>query len=87
MIVISVICISFNIFRTISVGRKLETLLDHPDEFPDFEFLSYWQTQFNSAIAITVFMAWVKVSVFSGLLIFRIREDGARVISFFYTFS
>ena len=44
-----------------AVGEKLETLLEEPEAFPDFEFLSYWQTQFNAAIAVTVFMAWVKV--------------------------
>ena len=43
------------------MADKLNALLDKPDEFPDFEFLSYWQTQLNDALAITSFMAWVKV--------------------------
>ena len=33
-----------------------------PDIFPDFEFLGYWQTQFNDIVAIAVFFAWIKVS-------------------------
>lgn len=61
VIIISIVCIAFNIYRTMAVSRKLDDLLSHPFMFPDFEFLSYWQVQFNSAIAITVFMAWVKV--------------------------
>ena len=61
VIIISIICICFNIYRTLAVSDKLNALLDEPDDYPDFEFLSYWQTQFNSAIAITVFLAWVKV--------------------------
>ncbi len=63
VIVISLICIVFNVYRSLAVTRKLNDLLDKPDEFADFEFLSYWQTQFNSAIAITVFLAWVKVRI------------------------
>lgn len=52
----------FNIYRTIEVNDKLDTLLDQPDEYVDFESLSYWQVVFNSALAIMVFFAWVKVS-------------------------
>ena len=63
VIIISIICIVFNIYRSIAVTDKLNELLDKPDDFADFEFLSFWQVQFNSAIAITVFLAWVKVSV------------------------
>ena len=39
----------------------LDALLEKPDEFADFDFLSFWQVQFNSAVAIAVFFAWVKV--------------------------
>ncbi|CAD5121175.1 DgyrCDS9711 [Dimorphilus gyrociliatus] len=61
VIIISLICVAFNIYRTIKVNKMLNDLLKKPEEYPDFEFLSYWQVQFNSAIAITVFFAWVKV--------------------------
>ena len=61
VIVISIVCVVFNVYRSISVTNKLETLLQDPNAFPDFEFLSYWQVQFNSAIAVAVFFAWVKV--------------------------
>ncbi len=39
----------------------LDELLSQPDKYVDFEFLSYWQVVFNSALAIMVFFAWVKV--------------------------
>ena len=44
------------------MNNKLDELLENPDDYPDFEFLSYWQVVFNSAVAIMVFFAWVKVS-------------------------
>jgi len=43
-------------------GDKLTKLLAEPDEFGDFEFLSYWSVQFNYIIAGAIFLAWIKVS-------------------------
>uniref|UniRef100_A0A1I8IZ99 EF-hand domain-containing protein n=1 Tax=Macrostomum lignano TaxID=282301 RepID=A0A1I8IZ99_9PLAT len=61
VIVIALVCAAFNIYRTISVGNKLTRLLEDETQYPDFDFLSFWQEQFNQAIAITVFFAWVKI--------------------------
>lgn len=61
VIIIACCCAVFNIYRTIEVNNKLDTLLDQPNEYVDFESLSYWQVVFNSALAIMVFFAWVKV--------------------------
>uniref|UniRef100_A0A1I8G2W2 Polycystin-2 n=1 Tax=Macrostomum lignano TaxID=282301 RepID=A0A1I8G2W2_9PLAT len=61
VIIISLVCAGFNVYRTIAVGNKLTELLKDESKFPDFDFLSYWQLQFNNAIAITVFFAWVKI--------------------------
>lgn len=44
-----------------AVQDKLASLLENPNSFQDFEFLSYWQVHYNEAIACTVFLAWVKV--------------------------
>jgi hypothetical protein len=41
----------------------LDDLLKKQDHFADFEFLSYWQTQFNNVVAFTVFLAWIKVKL------------------------
>lgn len=66
VIIISVVCVGFNVYRTIEVGDKLQALLENPGIFADFERLSYWETRFSNAIAITTFMAWIKVcSIFS----------------------
>ena len=54
-------CIGFNLFRTISVAKLLDTLLLNPTKYADFEFLSYCQVLFNSTLAIMVFFAWVKI--------------------------
>ncbi|PAA70221.1 hypothetical protein BOX15_Mlig009158g1 [Macrostomum lignano] len=61
VIVISLVCACFNVYRTIAVGKKLTSLLQDENKYPDFDFLSYWQQQFNHGIAITVFFAWVKI--------------------------
>ncbi|ELT90189.1 hypothetical protein CAPTEDRAFT_169289 [Capitella teleta] len=61
VLMIAVCCIGFNVYRTVAVADMLDTLLDSPNEYADFEFLSYWQVVFNSALAIMVFFAWIKV--------------------------
>lgn len=61
VILIGLCCIAFDVYRTISVNKILDSLLENPDSYPDFTFLSYWQMTFNSALAIMVFFCWVKV--------------------------
>lgn len=59
---IAIVCVAFNLYRLIKVNSLLKELLDKPDQYADFEFLSYGQTQFDNAIAIAVFFAWIKVN-------------------------
>ena len=40
----------------------LDELLKNPEDYADFEYLAYWQSQFNNQIAVAVFFAWIKVS-------------------------
>jgi hypothetical protein len=61
VIIISVVCVAFNVYRTVEVGDKLKSLLENNNQFADFESLSYWETRFSNAIAIATFMAWIKV--------------------------
>jgi len=61
VISIAIVCVAFNIYRTLKVDELLTDLLDKPDQYADFEFLSYGQTQFDNAIAIAVFLAWIKI--------------------------
>ncbi|XP_045214865.1 polycystic kidney disease 2-like 1 protein isoform X3 [Mercenaria mercenaria] len=61
VIVIALVCVAFNVYRTLKVDELLQELLDKPDQYADFEFLSYGQTQFDNAIAIAVFLAWIKI--------------------------
>lgn len=51
----------FDVYRTVTVDKKLKELTNKPDQFQDFDFISLWQMRFDNAIAITVFIAWVKV--------------------------
>ncbi|VDD75321.1 unnamed protein product [Mesocestoides corti] len=61
VIVLSCVCAAFNIYRTIRVNETLESLLSHPDEYSNFERLSYWEMQFTYAVGILVFLVWIKI--------------------------
>ncbi|XP_059178590.1 polycystin-2-like isoform X3 [Physella acuta] len=61
VILISIVCVGFNVYRTVEVNNKLTELLKDPKIYADFERLSYWETRFSNAIAIAVFMAWIKI--------------------------
>ncbi|XP_045137075.1 polycystin-2-like isoform X3 [Portunus trituberculatus] len=58
---ISLLCIGFNVFCFFTISSKLQELLEDPNIFADFEFLGYWQIQFNNAVAVCVFFAWFKL--------------------------
>lgn len=70
-IITSYLCISFNIFRFISVSQKLDSLLADSNQYPEFDWLAYWQQTFNYAVAITAFLSWIKVLLLS--LFFKIK--------------
>uniref|UniRef100_A0A8C4QNU7 Polycystic kidney disease 2-like 1 n=1 Tax=Eptatretus burgeri TaxID=7764 RepID=A0A8C4QNU7_EPTBU len=61
VIALSLFAIVFNIYRTLSVEELLGGLLKDSRRYADFEFLAFWQTQFNNMVAVNVFFAWVKV--------------------------
>ncbi|CAF3528019.1 unnamed protein product [Rotaria sp. Silwood1] len=62
IIILSYVCIAFNIYRQVQVDSLLDTLLQNDiDKYNDFTFLCYWQYQFNIIISITIFLAWIKV--------------------------
>ena len=63
ILLIAYVCIIFNIYRQVKVNELLQTILANDNQYIDFEFLCYWQTQFNNAVAGMVFIAWIKVSV------------------------
>ncbi|XP_037791785.1 polycystin-2-like [Penaeus monodon] len=58
---LALLCIGFSVFTTLTIGSKLEVLLEDANKFADFEFLGYWQTQFNSIAAVCVFFSWFKL--------------------------
>ena len=62
ILLIAYVCIIFNIYRQVKVNELLQTILSNDNQYIDFEFLCYWQTQFNNAVAGMVFIAWIKVS-------------------------
>ena len=51
----------FNVYRTLAVDELLGGLLEKPLSYPDFEFLGFWQVQYNNMVAVVVFFAWIKV--------------------------
>lgn len=58
---LSIVAIGFHIFRTTEVNKLLGELLKHPNTYADFEFLAFWQTQYNNMNAVNLFFAWIKV--------------------------
>jgi hypothetical protein len=61
IIAVSIVCIVFNLYRYIKVNDLLEKLLENNNQFIDFEFLCYWQTQYNNAVAGIIFISWIKI--------------------------
>lgn len=61
VLVVSYVCIAFSVYRTVKVNVMLDELLKNPEEYADFEYLAFWQSQFNNAVAVAVFFAWIKV--------------------------
>lgn len=63
---LAIVAIIFNIFRTIKVDNLLGKLLEQPEIYADFEFLAFWQMQYNNMNAVNLFFAWIKVECGSG---------------------
>ncbi|XP_062286585.1 polycystin-2-like protein 1 [Scomber scombrus] len=61
VIMLAIVAIIFNIFRTVKVDNLLGKLLQKPGIYADFEFLAFWQTQYNNMNAVNLFFAWIKV--------------------------
>nr|XP_695404.3 polycystic kidney disease 2-like 1 protein [Danio rerio] len=61
VILLAVVAIVFSAFRTIKVDGLLGNLLKQPDIYADFEFLAFWQTQYNNMNAVNLFFAWIKI--------------------------
>ncbi|XP_063713184.1 polycystin-2-like isoform X2 [Symsagittifera roscoffensis] len=61
IIALSMVGIVYSIYRERTVQSKLETLIANSDTYGNFYWLGYLQTQFNNALAVVVFFAWVKL--------------------------
>ncbi|XP_048362000.1 polycystic kidney disease 2-like 1 protein isoform X2 [Sphaerodactylus townsendi] len=61
VILLSIIAIGFHMFRTMEVNRLMGQLLKKPSIYADFEFLAFWQTQYNNMNAVNLFFAWIKI--------------------------
>ena len=61
VILLGAVCVAFNIYRTVTVGKLLKTLLNNPNEYANFEVLGFWQTRYNEILAIALFCSWIKV--------------------------
>uniref|UniRef100_A0A8D0XYL2 Polycystin-2-like protein 1 n=1 Tax=Sus scrofa TaxID=9823 RepID=A0A8D0XYL2_PIG len=61
VILLSVTAVGFHIFRTLEVNRLIGKLLQQPNTYADFEFLAFWQTQYNNMNAVNLFFAWIKI--------------------------
>ncbi|NXS62310.1 PK2L2 protein, partial [Brachypteracias leptosomus] len=67
LLVVSIIAIAFNIYRTVKVSQLMEELLSNTNVYPDFYFLAFWQVLYNDMIAVSIFFAWIKVFKYIGV--------------------
>ncbi|OXB56851.1 hypothetical protein ASZ78_004734 [Callipepla squamata] len=61
LILVSILAIGFNIYRTMEVSLLMEELLSNAYVYPDFYFLAFWQVIYDEMIAVNVFFAWLKI--------------------------
>nr|XP_020850205.1 polycystic kidney disease 2-like 1 protein isoform X1 [Phascolarctos cinereus] len=61
VILLSIMAAGFHVFRTLEVNRLMGHLLQRPSDYADFEFLAFWQTQYNNMNAVNLFFAWIKI--------------------------
>ena len=61
IILLSIVCGIFDLYRQVKVDNLLESLLKDPNKYVDFSFLCYWTTNFNITIGWIVFFAWIKI--------------------------
>ncbi|NXF48059.1 PK2L2 protein, partial [Oceanites oceanicus] len=61
LLVVSILAIAFNIYRTVKVSLLMEELLSDAHVYPDFYFLAFWQVLYNNVIAVNIFFAWIKI--------------------------
>ncbi|XP_032303379.1 polycystic kidney disease 2-like 2 protein isoform X2 [Coturnix japonica] len=61
LILVSILAICFNIYRTIEVSLLMEELLSDAHVYPNFYFLAFWQVIYDNMIAVNVFFAWIKI--------------------------
>ena len=54
-------CLAINLYRTFKVNSTLTSILRTRDEFANFGLVARWQEYFNDLIAMTLFLAWMKV--------------------------
>ncbi|XP_041048078.1 polycystin-2 isoform X2 [Carcharodon carcharias] len=64
IIVLSLVAICINVYRTSIVTELLGELLENQNSYPNLESLAYWQIQFNNMTAVVVFFAWIKIFKF-----------------------
>ncbi|NXO50278.1 PK2L2 protein, partial [Aramus guarauna] len=61
LLLVSILAIAFNIYRTVEVSLLMEELLSDAHVYPDFYFLAFWQVLYNNMIAVNIFFAWIKI--------------------------
>ncbi|OAF70046.1 Polycystin-2 [Intoshia linei] len=66
IIILSLLCIAFNIYRSFVVSNDLNIAIADTRNFNDLSWLSYWQTLFDKMIAITAFVSWIKIFKYVG---------------------
>ena len=61
LLMLSYSLLAINLYRTFEVNSTLTMILRSRDYFANFGLITRWQELFNDLVAITLFLAWMKV--------------------------
>lgn len=61
LLIMSYGCLAINLYRTFEVNSTLTSILRTRDEYANFGLVAIWQEYFNDLMAMTLFLAWMKV--------------------------
>ncbi|KAF2355422.1 Polycystin cation channel PKD1/PKD2, partial [Trinorchestia longiramus] len=61
VIILALGCIGYSVYSSLTISEKLNDILSDTSQFANFELLGYTTVQYNSAVAVCVFFAWLKL--------------------------
>lgn len=61
ILAISYTAFIFNVIRYFFIKDKLQSTIDEPNTYANFDEFAYWQWTYNTMVAVCVFFIWIKI--------------------------